>query len=516
MTQRGDRRKWLRYEVSRRTARGDSQRQMAKALEIDRKTVRRIQRELAEQRERPEQAPPLDLLPRRAARPSKLDPYNDQIKAWLEEYPDLKTTRLHEMLVAKGFDGGYTIVRERRNQLQPKPKREPAVHVVTPPGQQAQADWSPYKIAHGRIDIHAFSIVLCFSRYQYLGLSMDERQVTVLRHLVRAFDEFQGVPPDIVFDTMPGVVDGWEFGKPILNLSALDFAAHYGFAIHPAPRGQARYKGKVERPFRYLEDSFLNGRTFNSIEQARATLRWWLDEKANVRIHRTLRERPIDRLERDRAALLPLPTHSYDTRELCYRLVDGYGDVLFDGNSYSVPHEWVGHIVYLRASEQVVEVFDCMAHRLAEHEREKRNAGKLQEDPRHRKRKRPISWDVLMSRFASWGEDIERWAHAVRRRQRYGRVQLLRVLDMQLQYSAEDVVAAIQHVARHQAFDAKSVARVLNVRAEPRTLEQRLTDKARARIKETMRETPVVQRSIDAYGQLLAHSTRGQENDDNQ
>ena len=89
MVPRGSRRKWVRYEVALRTARGDSQRMIANALEIDRKTVRRLQKELADERKRDDQEPPAELLAKRAARPSKLDPYLDIIKALLEQYPEI-------------------------------------------------------------------------------------------------------------------------------------------------------------------------------------------------------------------------------------------------------------------------------------------------------------------------------------------------------------------------------------------------------------------------------------------
>jgi len=75
--------------------------------------------------------------PSRTPRASKLDRHRSFIAGLLRRYPDIRATRLHEDLRAQGFDGGYTIVRERLNELRPKPERdEPYQLVITAPGKQ--------------------------------------------------------------------------------------------------------------------------------------------------------------------------------------------------------------------------------------------------------------------------------------------------------------------------------------------------------------------------------------------
>lgn len=215
-------------------------------------------------------APPVELAPK-TPRPSKLDAHRDFIKAVVEEYPDIRATRLLEKLEAKGFDGKYTIVRNYLNEIRPKAKKQASVRVETRPGFQAQVDWSPYTLACGT-PFHALSIVQCFSRHRWMRFREDTRQITLMRGLTEAFEEYGGVAAELVFDSMPGVVDRWEAGQPVLNATFVDFAAHYGFTIHIAPRGDGAYKGKVERPFRYLEENFFNGRTFYDLSVAQAEL----------------------------------------------------------------------------------------------------------------------------------------------------------------------------------------------------------------------------------------------------
>ena len=128
-------------------------------------------------------------LPRvRAPRPSKLDPYQEQIAAWLEQFPELTAVRLREKLEELGFTGGYTICRE---YLQAHKKTETparAVQIVeTVIGQQAQFDWSPY-VLEGGLKVQLWGYTLSWSRGRSLRASDNTRQSTILRCLTESFE----------------------------------------------------------------------------------------------------------------------------------------------------------------------------------------------------------------------------------------------------------------------------------------------------------------------------------------
>ncbi len=394
----GDARTRLVYECVRRRARGESVRGIARALRIDRKTVGRMLKEAEQRRTNGDDALDRTQPAARTRRASKLDPYTSQIAELLQQYPDLRAKRLHEELVARGFDGGYTIVREYLKTVRPKPAKRRHLLVRTGPGEQAQVDWSPYKLADGT-PIYCFSLVLSYSRFLYARFCADSKQHTVFRQLRHAFELCGGVPKECVFDTMAGIVDRWELNEPLLNVRAVDFATYYDFEIHVAPRADGAYKGKVERPFRYIEESLLNGRTFHSFEQANEVMQWWLDHRANPRVHRMTARRPIDALADDAAALKALPAHSYDDRELAYRVVDPYGFVDFDGNHYRAPTT-IGSWIYVRASDEEVAIAAGPARIIARHVRAPHNANAWVPPPKQHKR-RPIS--ELMATFEAWG-----------------------------------------------------------------------------------------------------------------
>lgn len=67
----------------------------------------------------------------------------------------------------------------------------------------------------------------------------------------------------------------------------------------------------MERPIRYIRESFFYGREFVSDDDLNARVLRWLDSDANVRIHGTLKERPADRFERERSLLTPLTPWPY-------------------------------------------------------------------------------------------------------------------------------------------------------------------------------------------------------------
>ena len=93
-------------------------------------------------------------------------------------------------------------------------------------------------------------------------------------------------------------------GGLVLNAEFLRF---WGFLPRWCRPHRAKTKGKVERPIRYIRESFFYGRSFANDDDLNEQAARWLEGTANVRRHTASGERPVDRFERDeRAAVLPL------------------------------------------------------------------------------------------------------------------------------------------------------------------------------------------------------------------
>lgn len=72
-------------------------------------------------------------------------------------------------------------------------------------------------------------------------------------------------------------------------------------------------KGGVERLQDFLERSFESGRSFANELDFQLQIDDCFDTRANPRVHKTLRCRPIDRLREERSMMAPLPATAPDT-----------------------------------------------------------------------------------------------------------------------------------------------------------------------------------------------------------
>lgn len=505
-------RRRLAYEAQRRKERGESERQISKALGIHRKTVRRLLQELADRREKGESALEREVGPPPVPRSSKLDPFIGQIDAWVNEFQGITAERLLEKLQAAGFTGRYTIVREHLKKVMGSASAPRAFDVVeTPPGEQGLFDWSPYVLPGCGEKVNLWGYSLGYSRGRAFEGWERSTQANILGCLKRSFESTGGVPRTAITDTMPGVVDRWEANKPILNVRFVDFAAHYNFSVDIAPRFCPRYKGKKERCFRYVNENLLNGRKFSSLAEFREVLAWWIPNHAMQRPHPRAQLPIAQMLEEERPFLQPLPAHPYDTREVAMRIVDPYGHVGFQTNFYPVPGKHVGQMVYVCADHERLEILDRGVHRLCEHERLPDGAGirPSMPDP-HRRR---FDLTLLLERLGEWGEIAQAFGVRLQqRKKRYPAAELSYIIGLQMRWSADDIVRALAHAMTYDAYEARSIERILEARFTPRTLQTQMADSARARIREVMRHNPVQQRSLADYKSLRTGDTPSQTN----
>ena len=147
-------------------------------------------------------------------------------------------------------------------------------------------DYSTYDLDftdEGRRRVYAFSYVLGYSRRQYLRFVESQDFATTVREHIRAFEHLGGVAATCLYDNMKVVVSGYDGDEPVYNPRFLAFAAHYGFRPVACRPRRPQTKGKVERPFGYVESSLLGGRTFRGLEHLNETAAWWLAEVADVR-----------------------------------------------------------------------------------------------------------------------------------------------------------------------------------------------------------------------------------------
>ena len=249
----------------------------------------------------------------RASVPTRLDPYHALIRERLATYPELTAVRLFEEVRAAGYPGSLTQLKVFVRQVRPRPEPEPVVRFETPPGHQGQVDFAEVRLPWGKRFV--LLVVLGYSRLLWLQFSPRQTMATLMRGLEAAFAYFGGVPRELLFDQLKAVIldDQRPHGGRVLeNPEFLRFAAHWGFRIRACRPYRAQTKGKVERPIRYMRQSFLYGRSFAGDADLNAQALAWLDQIANPRVHGTTHEVPRERFERaERAVLRPLAARPY-------------------------------------------------------------------------------------------------------------------------------------------------------------------------------------------------------------
>lgn len=236
------------------------------------------------------------------------------------------------------------------------------VRFETPPGKQIQGDFgqATVMIAEEKVKVHLCVVTLGFSRRPYVDAFESEAAEDWFTTFEGAFEYFEGVPEEALIDNAKALVTKHDVHtrEVVFSPRFSAFAKYWGFTPKACAPYRARTKGKDERGVAYVKRNAIAGRSFTSFDELRAHLRWWMREVADVRIHGTTEERPIDRFVRaEAAALKPLGGRArfQQNRELRRRV---HTDLCIevDTNCYSVPWRFIGEEVVAFVSPEEIRI----------------------------------------------------------------------------------------------------------------------------------------------------------------
>ena len=296
----------------------------------------------------------------RAPQGSIVDVVEPQIRELLQRWPDMPATVIAERI---GWERSYSVLKRRVRELRPVYQpADPVSRTVYSPGELAQCDlWFPpaqIPLGFGQTGCPPVLVFVAgYSRWIAARMLPTRTAADLIAGHWRLLTQLGAVPKALVWDNEPAV-GSWRGGRPQLSEDFAAFAGLLGIRVIQCKPADPEAKGLVERANGYLETSFLPGRVFASPTDFNIQLADWLT-KANRRIHRTLQTRPAERLEADKARMLPLPAVDPPTWwKTSLRLPrDHY--VRIDTNDYSVHPLAVGRRIEVSADlEQVVAVCD--------------------------------------------------------------------------------------------------------------------------------------------------------------
>lgn len=368
-------------------------------------------------------------------------------------------------------------------------------------------DYSPFDIeflSEGKRRVWAFSYILGYSRRRYLRFVESQDFTTTVREHVRAFEHLGGAATVCLYDNMKVVVQSWDGGQPIYNTRFVAFATHYGFRPWACKPRRPQTKGKIERPFRHITTHLLNGRSFSSLEQLNTfvTQQWLV--QIDRRKHDTTQRPPIEMWEEERAHLIALPQHAYDTAEVLYRSVGPEWHIPYKQNFYSVSYLRIGQTLPVRVTDQQLIIYAPELTEIARHELAPPGSNqKLTKTAHAPGRDDKRRHELLAARFAELGPDATVFFQELVRTRRYGKDEAYRLLGLLATYAENDLVKALSRARRYRAFSLSAVERILSAQAQPKSVLDSLALDAQPHLSALVADEPVPARPTAEYLSLL-------------
>ena len=266
--------------------------------------------------------------------------------------------RVHEELLAGGAKLSYAALTGfcRRHGISQAPVVAAGSYKFAP-GEEIQHDTSPHEVELGgrKRKVQTASAVLCYSRMLFFQCYPAFQRFDCKVFLTDALRYFSGAAARVMIDNTHVVVlhgTGREM-VPVPEMAA--FGERFGFQFVAHAIGDANRSARVERPFWFIENNFLAGRTFSRWEDLNRQAREWCD-KVNSTYKKHIRAVPRELFAVERLHLKPLPAWIPEVYRLHHRLVDVEGYVAMHTNRYSVPIAWIGRRVEVRETRDKIEI----------------------------------------------------------------------------------------------------------------------------------------------------------------
>src|SRR5579864_128494 len=340
--------------------------------------------------------------------PSFCEPYREAIELGLSRGRNAMAI-WQDLVSDSGFRGGYQTVKRFVRKLRGNQPPQPRAVIVTAPGEEAQVDYGrgpmtrePQSGKYRRTRLFVMTLGCSRKAARFLTFRSSSRIWAELHE--KAFRRFGGATRVVVLDNLREGVLVPDIYDPTLNPLYRDVLAHYGAVALPCRIKDPDRKGKVESGVGHAQRA-LQGKRFESLEEAQAYLDRWETSCADTRIHGTTKRQVAAMFAEEKPFLLPLPLEPFRYYQHGQRVVHLDGCVEVEAAYYGLPPGWIGRLVRVQWNELYVRILD--PHNgllLREHVRQKRGWYRIKKEdhPKHR----PLRVSQLLWRAGRAGTHI--------------------------------------------------------------------------------------------------------------
>jgi transposase len=345
-----------------------SGREIARTLGISRQTVAKALLS--------ERAPEYTLKKQREA--PRLGPYQEHLDQLLEENGRMPKKqhytghKLFELLQAQGYAGSESSVQMYAVRWR-KANKRPATFLPLEfePGQDGQVDWGEAQVILGGVQQKVFVFVmhLSYSRRTFVMAFPSSKQEAFFYGHVRAFEHFGGVPHRLSYDNLSSAVKPLIEGRVREEQRAfVAFRSHYLYESHFCAPAQGHEKGGVEGSVGFSRRNFLvpipRVTSFEELNRHLLTACW----RDDVRVVHRQSVSIGQAWEEEQSYLRPLPSRPFECCVTRQVHLNGYSQVTYETNRYSVPTQQARREVTLKAYPFEVQLL-FEGTLLARHER---------------------------------------------------------------------------------------------------------------------------------------------------
>jgi len=390
----------------------------------------------------------------------QLAPFKDVIFE-MANVKRFKGSRILCEIRSKGYTGGKTALYDYLEKVKIDSQKHYTPY-ETGPGEQSQFDWSPYTVLIGGVltETIFFSYINSFSRLQIFEESLSQDQGSVFEAMENSLIESGGVPGRIQTDNAKVFVTNPSKSNFQWNQRYLHFCGHYGFEPSRSLPGHPWSKGKIEKPFQYLENHFIAGSSFEDFEDLHLKLKAF-QQRVATREHSTIKVSPQELLPEDRKAFSALPETRYigvkeEVRKVTLDCLFSFG-----GSRYSAPWFFAGKQIWVRVGKgYYLEVYSQANKLIARHKLATKKGSNVVEPTHYRGNNRTTgNFERLRELFLEAFAGQELFIEKLQAQKRLNpQRHLFQFLELAKLYHRDDMIEAIKICLQYNVFSGSFIS----------------------------------------------------------